>query len=340
MPKRCATRRSALSGLLSHKMGGPSVYPPQPDGLWKVAFNGGQNAYPTSKGEDRYRRGIYTFWRRTMPPPSMTTFDAPSRESCTLRRLPTNTPLQAFVTMNDPVFVECAQALGAAHRSRRRRRRGIAPALCACSCALAARRRAGKSRRSSELYADELAAYRADPAAAEARHAAARAAAGRRRCRGDGRLDGRRQRAAESRRRPDQELNRILTPMNLHLTHARALTRREFLTRSGKLGLGAMALQGMLPARASPPRPKRRNPLAPKAPPLPSKIKSVIYLAMSGAPPQHDLFDWKPELVKHHLQDCPEEFLKGQTFAFIKGRPKLLRHAVQIRSNTAKAARG
>jgi hypothetical protein len=101
----------ALSGLLSHKIGGPSVYPPQPDGLWKVAFNGGQNAYPTSKGEDRYRRGFYTFWRRTMPPPSMTTFDAPSRESCTLRRIPTNTPLQAFVTMNDPVFVECAQAL-------------------------------------------------------------------------------------------------------------------------------------------------------------------------------------------------------------------------------------
>jgi hypothetical protein len=101
----------AVSGLLSRKMGGPSVYPPQPDGLWKVAFNGGQNAYPTSKGEDRYRRGLYTFWRRTMPPPSMTTFDAPSRESCTLRRVPTNTPLQAFVTMNDPVFVECAQAL-------------------------------------------------------------------------------------------------------------------------------------------------------------------------------------------------------------------------------------
>jgi hypothetical protein len=101
----------ALSGLLSRKQGGPSVYPPQPEGLWKVAFNGGQNAYPTSKGEDRYRRGLYTFWRRTMPYPSMVTFDAPSRESCTVRRLPTNTPLQAFVTMNDPAFVECSQAL-------------------------------------------------------------------------------------------------------------------------------------------------------------------------------------------------------------------------------------
>jgi mono/diheme cytochrome c family protein len=101
----------ALSGLLSRKFGGPSVYPPQPDGLWSVAFNGGQDSYPTSKGEDRYRRGLYTFWRRIAPNPTMVTFDAPSREICTIRRVPTNTPLQAFVTLNDPVFVECAQAL-------------------------------------------------------------------------------------------------------------------------------------------------------------------------------------------------------------------------------------
>lgn len=100
----------AVAGLLSPKIGGPSVYPPQPEGLWRVAFNGGENAYKTSTGEDRYRRGLYTIWRRTMPYPSMTTFDAPSRESCTLRRQPTNTPLQAFVTLNDPCFVECAQA--------------------------------------------------------------------------------------------------------------------------------------------------------------------------------------------------------------------------------------
>ena len=100
----------ALSGLLSHKLGGPSVYPPQPDGLWRVAFDG-MRAYPTSTGEDRYRRGLYTVWRRTIPYPSMATFDAPSRESCTFRRLPTNTPLQAYVTLNDPVYVEAAQAL-------------------------------------------------------------------------------------------------------------------------------------------------------------------------------------------------------------------------------------
>lgn len=101
----------ALSGLLSSKIGGPSVYPPQPDGLWRAAFNG-QRSWVTSKGEDRYRRGLYTFWRRTVPYPSMATFDAPSRENTTLRRVPTNTPLQAFVTLNDPAYVEMAQALG------------------------------------------------------------------------------------------------------------------------------------------------------------------------------------------------------------------------------------
>jgi hypothetical protein len=100
----------ALSGLLSRKMHGPSVYPPQPPGLWQAAFNG-QRTWATSTGEDRHRRGLYTFWRRTIPYPSMTTFDAPSRETCTVRRIRTNTPLQAFVTLNDPVYVECAQAL-------------------------------------------------------------------------------------------------------------------------------------------------------------------------------------------------------------------------------------
>jgi hypothetical protein len=100
----------ALSGLLSRKIGGPSVYPPQPEGLWQAAFNG-QRTWPTSQGEDRHRRGLYTFWRRTIPYPSMATFDAPSRETCTVRRVRTNTPLQAFVTMNDPVYVECSQAL-------------------------------------------------------------------------------------------------------------------------------------------------------------------------------------------------------------------------------------
>jgi hypothetical protein len=100
----------AIAGLLSGKQGGPSVYPPQPPNLWRAAFNS-QRTWATSTGADRYRRGVYTFWRRTVPYPSMAAFDAPSRETCTLRRISTNTPLQAFVTLNDPVYVEAAQAL-------------------------------------------------------------------------------------------------------------------------------------------------------------------------------------------------------------------------------------
>jgi hypothetical protein len=100
----------AISGLLSRKQGGPSVYPPQPEGLWRAAFNG-ERTWATSTGEDRYRRGLYTYWRRTVPYPSMAAFDAPSREICTVRRISTNTPLQAFVTLNDPAYVEMAQAL-------------------------------------------------------------------------------------------------------------------------------------------------------------------------------------------------------------------------------------
>ncbi len=100
----------ACSGLLCRKLGGPSVFPFQPAGLWQAAFNG-ERTWSTSQGQDRYRRGLYTFWRRTVPYPSMATFDAPSREICAIKRPRTNTPLQSFVTLNDPVYVEAAQAL-------------------------------------------------------------------------------------------------------------------------------------------------------------------------------------------------------------------------------------
>ena len=100
----------AAAGLLSLKKGGPSVHPPQPDLGLKAAFGAGID-WKTSAGEDRYRRAIYTTWRRSNPYPSMATFDAPNREVCTIRRPRTNTPLQALVTLNDPVFVEAAQAL-------------------------------------------------------------------------------------------------------------------------------------------------------------------------------------------------------------------------------------
>ncbi|HEY3787560.1 MAG TPA: DUF1553 domain-containing protein, partial [Urbifossiella sp.] len=99
-----------VSGLLSPKMLGPSVRPAQPSLGVNAAF-GGSIDWTTSTGEDKFRRGIYTVWRRSNPYPSMSTFDAPNRDTCIVRRARTNTPLQALVTMNDPVYVEAAQGL-------------------------------------------------------------------------------------------------------------------------------------------------------------------------------------------------------------------------------------
>ena len=100
----------ALSGLLSSKMYGAPVRPPQPKLGLSAAF-GSSTDWETSLGEDRYRRALYTQFRRSNPYPSMAAFDAPNREVCTVRRIRTNTPLQALVTMNDPVHLEAAQAL-------------------------------------------------------------------------------------------------------------------------------------------------------------------------------------------------------------------------------------
>ncbi|HYV30156.1 MAG TPA: DUF1553 domain-containing protein, partial [Candidatus Binatia bacterium] len=101
----------AVSGLLAHKVYGPPVKPPQPKLGLSAAFGSGIDWEP-SAGEDRYRRALYTTWRRSNPYPSMATFDAPNREVCTVRRERSNTPLQALVTLNDPVYFEAAQALG------------------------------------------------------------------------------------------------------------------------------------------------------------------------------------------------------------------------------------
>ena len=104
----------AVSGLLNSDIGGPGVFPYQPEGLWdELAFGDGFSAqsFTSSKGKELYRRSLYTFWKRTVPPPQMTTFDAPDREKCTARRSLTNTPLQALVLMNDPTYIEASRCL-------------------------------------------------------------------------------------------------------------------------------------------------------------------------------------------------------------------------------------
>ena len=97
----------AISGLLSEKMYGPSVMPYQPEGIWLSPYNGSH--WKKSSGEDQYRRALYTFWKRTAPYPAMTSFDGVAREVCVSRRIRTNTPLQALVTLNDSAFVEISR---------------------------------------------------------------------------------------------------------------------------------------------------------------------------------------------------------------------------------------
>jgi hypothetical protein len=102
----------AASGLLVRQIGGPSVKPYQPDGVWEaVSMGGNTNRYQRDRGQNLYRRSMYWFWKRSAPPASMDIFNAPSRESCTIKRERTNTPLQALVTLNDPQFVEAARVL-------------------------------------------------------------------------------------------------------------------------------------------------------------------------------------------------------------------------------------
>ena len=110
-------RDSALkiSGLLASRLGGPSVRPYQPPGLWKEISHYGSTpataqVYVQDHAENLYRRSLYTYWKRTAPPPAVLTFDAPTREVCTVTRETTNTPLQALALLNDPQFVEASRA--------------------------------------------------------------------------------------------------------------------------------------------------------------------------------------------------------------------------------------
>ena len=155
----------SASGLLAPVIGGPSVRPPQPPGISELTYAGSAR-WVESKGPDRYRRGLYTWFQRTSPYPMLLTFDAPDSNVCCVRRDRTNTPLQALTLMNDAVFVECARALGRRIAAERpgasvaeRARHGFR--LC-----LGRRPAERETRRLVRLYEELLALCRADPAEA------------------------------------------------------------------------------------------------------------------------------------------------------------------------------
>jgi hypothetical protein len=153
----------AESGLLSSKMYGPSVYPYQPEGVWDIPYS--NDKWVQSEGEDRYRRSIYTFSRRSAPYPSLVTYDAPSREFCTVRRVRTNTPLQALTSLNDPYFFAAARAL--AKRLQSEGGETLADRIAFGFRLTVARPPSpGELSKVSEFYARQLKAYEDDNASA------------------------------------------------------------------------------------------------------------------------------------------------------------------------------
>jgi len=157
----------ALGGLLVEHLGGPSVKPYQPPGLWEAVSYNGDQTYQQDHGSALYRRSLYTFWKRQSPPPAMLTFDSPTREICTARRPRTNTPLQALVLLNDVTYVEAARGLA----TLMVREGGVDPAS---RVRFGFRRATGRWPAADEaaalerLYRRQLAAYRDRPQAAQA----------------------------------------------------------------------------------------------------------------------------------------------------------------------------
>jgi hypothetical protein len=155
----------AVSGLLDEKIGGPSVFPFQPEGVWNSPYNG--DRWVVSKTGDQFRRGLYTFWRRTAPYASFAAFDAPSREVMCERRARSNTPIQALVTLNDPAFVAAANGLA----QRILAQRGQTPEqrlTFAFECCLSRQPQPSELRPLLRLYQSSLSKFTNDAAAAKA----------------------------------------------------------------------------------------------------------------------------------------------------------------------------
>jgi hypothetical protein len=156
----------SVSGLLAKKIGGPSVKPYQPAGYWAY-LNFPRREWMNDRGENQYRRGLYTYWQRTFLHPSLLAFDASTREECTVERPRSNTPQQALVLLNDPTYVEAARAF-AVNTIREGGKDTEARITWAYRQALGRSPRAEEMQVLVKLHNKHLVEYRADPKAAEA----------------------------------------------------------------------------------------------------------------------------------------------------------------------------
>ena len=311
----------AIAGLLTPKIGGPSVKPYQPDGYWEN-LNFPPRTYPADTGAAQYRRGLYTWWQRSFVHPSLLAFDAPSREECTAERNRSNIPQQALVLLNDPTYVEAARVfaariLGEAKGSAEQR------ITWAWQQALQRDPSARKRETLTALFNERLASYRAD----------ARAAA---------------------------ELLKVgfaPVPAGLDKTEVAAWTHVARVlaepARNHHPRLNHESARPQPTSRAAPfsdgprwawapwPWPRCCGPIVATgrgsagvlgAPPLPQKAKRVIWLTMAGGPSHLETFDPKPKLAEMDGKPMPESMTKGQQLAQLQGQKlDVLRSAAQVR---------
>ena len=291
----------SVSGLLVEKFGGPSVKPVQPDG-YLATLNFPKREYAASRGDDLYRRGVYTFWQRSFLHPSLLAFDAPTREECTVNRVSSNTPLQALELLNDPIYVEAARVFA----QNILRHRGNWNARVDWAFERAAGRTPGgrgahRAERSLPAQSGALPAFsrrRARPHA-RGRGAGSGESAGRR----IGGHDHRGTRDSQHARNHYEEL--AMNTLDIQ--------RRTFL-RYGLSGLGLLGLNSLM----AEPQGSHGvvNPLH-----FPPKAKRVIFLYQAGGPSHLETFDYKPKLAELHGKPMPESFTKGQQIAQLQGKP-------------------
>ena len=300
-------------------MADPSVKPYQPDLYWS-ALNFPKRDYSPSQGEELYRRGVYIYWQRTFLHPSLAAFDASTREECTVNRVNSNTPLQALVLLNDPIFVE-AERVFAQNALKKGGPTLNARISWAFLQAVGRTPQPKEEQILADLYQKSYADFRANPQRATSLLQVGRVAGGegpapRRSGRHD-HGDARHRELHETIRRDGIEESK----MDPKQAIARDINRRTFLGY-GVSGLGMFALNGLMnPLLFGAETPKVYtskgvvNPLH-----FPPRAKRVIFLYQAGGPSHLETFDPKPKLAELDGKPMPESFTKGQQIAQLQGK--------------------